>query len=158
MELAGDLLGQIAAEFPNQLSKSDSKSFKDIDVIDLEDMPDGPSSPDDYDTWATTLSSSRTKPIWVVHTPQTPRPRLNRDSESGSSLGFDLILPGGFGEALSGGERDKRELTSFWPERFVTSKLSSSSGFGLGLERLLNYLMAGTGVASVRLPHHGRVQ
>ena len=73
----------------------------------------------------------------------------------GHYLNYDLIYPEGFGEALSGGERDfeyeillrkikeryqNPEMFKFYLDKAKDGKLVASAGGGLGIERLVRFL------------------
>ena len=73
----------------------------------------------------------------------------------GHYLNYDLIYPEGFGEALSGGERDfeyeillrkieeryqNPEIFKFYLDKAKDGKLVASAGGGLGIERLVRFL------------------
>jgi len=93
-------------------------------------------------------------PFWITdfhrefydkEDPKRPRHYLN----------YDLIYPEGFGEALSGGERDfeykillrkieeryqNPEIFKFYLDKAKDGKLVASAGGGLGIERLVRFL------------------
>ena len=73
----------------------------------------------------------------------------------GHYLNYDLIYPEGFGEALSGGERDfeyeillrkikeryqNPEMFKYYLDKAKEGKLVASAGGGLGIERLVRFL------------------
>ncbi len=73
----------------------------------------------------------------------------------GHYLNYDLIYPEGFGEALSGGERDFKyeillrkikeryqnpDVFKFYLDKAKEGKLVASAGGGLGIERLVRFL------------------
>ncbi len=75
--------------------------------------------------------------------------------QPGHYLNYDLIYPEGFGEALSGGERDfeyeillrkikerhqNPEIFKFYLDKAKEGKLVASAGGGLGIERLVRFL------------------
>lgn len=150
-DAAVELLRTIFAKLPSKFVESPRDSFDSFDIIDLS-LSKPKVNYDNYDAWAFNLSRTAVSVTIVQHTPQTPPPRLNRSlaTDPSLSLGFDFVLPEGYGELLSGGERDLDELAAFWD---LETPLRNSSGFGIGLERLLNYA---TRAGSVKLvhPHH----
>jgi aspartyl/asparaginyl-tRNA synthetase len=108
---------------------------------------------DEYDAWAAKLSADVESPVWVLYTPQTRRRRFNRCIPSSLLTdSFDLILPRNHGELLSGGVRDKSQLAAFWPEETIEVD-TTTSGFGIGVERLVSFLVEARSVAEVVLPH-----
>lgn len=109
------------------------------------------------------LSRRMTQPFWLLD-----HKREFYDREDPARLGYyhnyDLVYPEGFGEALSGGERDweyetlKRKLTergqaeaSFAPymEMAKGGHLVPSAGGGFGVERLVRYLSGIRSIAEV---------
>jgi aspartyl/asparaginyl-tRNA synthetase len=171
-DLAASLLRQLELSFAAALGRSDQRLFEAFDVIDLEaeaeaDVPTTAS----YDAWADEVSRSASRPTWILHTPEerrraanrlagasTPmrrRRRLNAPTTVGElTLGFDLVLPDGGGELLSGGQRDPNETRSFFGSRSGVGGMTlGSSGFGIGLERLMRALIGADSVWEVQLPH-----
>lgn len=103
-----------------------------------------------------TLSQQKEEPFWLVDFPSDDREFYDREDPSrpGILKDMDLIYPEGYGEALSGGEREfkpdrikKRlkeqdlNLKDFQEYlKFAEKGLSPSGGFGLGLERLTRFV------------------
>ncbi len=100
------------------------------------------------------LSLKEIDPFWI-----TDYLREFYDKEiperPGHYLNYDLIYPEGFGEALSGGERDfeyeillrkikeryqNPEAFKFYLDKAKEGKLVASAGGGLGIERLVRFL------------------
>jgi asparaginyl-tRNA synthetase len=150
-EFARLLLSAILQDFPSDLLRPPQHIFDEIDVMDLANIKD-PIGYDNYDEWAKVISGRLRRPTWVFHTPQTPEPRLNR-SLPGSHLstGFDLLLPDGYGEILSGGLRDYDQLRRFWDGKSIPT--GNSVGFGIGLERLTAYFMGETDLRRLQPLH-----
>lgn len=108
------------------------------------------------------LSEQADRPFFVTDYPKGSRGFYDREStsEPGVLRNFDLIAPGGFGELVSGGERESdyskvvtrmRETGEnpakyHWYLEMMRQGLPASAGFGMGLERLNRYL---TGLHSV---------
>ena len=106
--------------------------------------------------YETKLSSDISEPIWLVDFPIDNREFYDREypDRPGFLVDMDLIYPEGFGEALSGGEREfeykkiKRriELKGIELEvydiylEFAKRGLYPSAGFGIGIERLTRYI------------------
>lgn len=102
------------------------------------------------------LSEEAKEPFWIIDIPIREREFYDResDTESGILNDMDLIYPEGFCEALSGGEREYKldkileriSLKEQKPEQFewfieeVRKGMSLSSGFGIGIERLIRYI------------------
>jgi asparaginyl-tRNA synthetase len=102
------------------------------------------------------LSEESTEPFWIIDIPLKEREFYDResDSEPGILNDMDLIYPEGYCEALSGGEREYKlerileriSLKEQTPEQFewfvdeVKKGMALSSGFGIGIERLLRYI------------------
>jgi asparaginyl-tRNA synthetase len=106
-------------------------------------------------------------PVWIVDFPVGVREFYDREDPSrpGVLLDMDLVYPAGYGEALSGGERehephrilDRIERQGLDPTAYgsllaaARAGLPSSAGFGIGIERLVRYLGGLPHVREVRL-------
>lgn len=113
------------------------------------------------------LSASLTTPAWVIDFPRQVREFYDREDPSrpGILLDMDLVYPEGYGEALSGGEREhtlSRVLRRFEQDeldqqRFqeylatVEEGIPPSAGFGIGIERLTRYICGLDSVGDARL-------
>lgn len=107
----------------------------------------------DYET---PLSLSLDARLWLVDFPVGEREFCDREypDPAGVLKDMDLIYPEGYGEALSGGEREfepekiKRRLNLKGIDlrsyaiylKFAEKGLFPSAGFGLGIERLTRYI------------------
>lgn len=107
----------------------------------------------DYET---KLSKNLSEPIWLLDFPIENREFYDREypEQSGILRDMDLIYPEGFGEALSGGEREfqydkiKRRIELKGIDlkayeiylKFAEKSLFPSAGFGIGIERLTRYI------------------
>ena len=107
----------------------------------------------DYET---RLSKKAEEPIWILDFPVKDREFYDRESleKPGILVDMDLIYPQGYGEALSGGEREyqyekikkrirqkKIGLRAYEIYlKFAERGLSPSAGFGIGIERLTRYI------------------
>lgn len=100
--------------------------------------------------------------FWITGYPKESRSFYYRESSDSSSVNsMDLIYPEGFGEAISGGEREYRsevilrriheaELDETEFQQFLDmarAGLKPTSGFGIGVERLVRYL---SGIRDIR--------
>lgn len=113
------------------------------------------------------LSKESSSPVWIVDFPVSEREFYDREWEGrkGYNVDMDLIYPEGFGEALSGGEREwqyerivsKIERKGLRLESFefylqiAKTGLSPSAGFGIGVERLVRFLTGLRNVSEVKL-------
>lgn len=102
------------------------------------------------------LSQKSQEPIWLLDFPIENREFYDREYEGrpGILKDMDLIYPEGYGEALSGGEREfeyekikkrieqkKIDLKSYEIYlEFVKKRLFPSAGFGIGIERLTRFI------------------
>lgn len=102
------------------------------------------------------LSRSLEQPFWITDVPLLEREFYDREDPSrpGVLMDMDLIYPEGYGEALSGGEREHaigpilRRISAKGqtPEEFewyiaaARHGLPPSAGFGIGIERLTRWL------------------
>lgn len=99
------------------------------------------------------LSRQFSQPFWITHYPDGSRGFYDRLGK-GSLLDFDLIYPGGYGEAISGGEREhtregaERQMRKLgidpseygWYFETLDAGVPPSAGFGIGLERLTRWV------------------
>ena len=102
------------------------------------------------------LSMKHTEPFWLIDIPIYEREFYDKLSEDGETLSdMDLILPFGYGETLSGGERehefgtllkrmeykktDPKEL-GWYMDIAEEGLLVPSAGCGFGVERLTRYI------------------
>jgi len=104
----------------------------------------------------TIISKTHNEPVWIVDIPLSSREFYDREDpiNPGYLRDMDLIYPEGYGEALSGGEREYRydRLTqrilkkghklSQFNQYLIRAKenLPQSAGFGIGIERLTLYI------------------
>lgn len=102
------------------------------------------------------LSTHADRPFFVTDYPKGSRGFYDRESESEPGLlrNFDLIAPGGFGELVSGSEREsnyerivsRMRETGENPAKYrwfldvVRDGIPASAGFGMGLERVVRFL------------------
>ncbi len=114
--------------------------------------------------WELTASTENTKPFWALcH----KREFYDREdpTEPGHYLNYDLIYPEGFGEALSGAEReyefdsimrrighDRLKLERYAPYlEIAKGGLVPSAGGGFGVERLVRYITGADHIGDVQL-------
>jgi len=102
------------------------------------------------------ISQQHKEPVWIVDMVIEAREfyDLEDPKRSGTLVDMDLIYPEGFGEALSGGEREhsydsilKRiKVMGLLPEdfkiylEFAKKGIPPSAGFGIGIERLTRFI------------------
>jgi asparaginyl-tRNA synthetase len=113
------------------------------------------------------LSRDVSQPVWLVDFPLEVREFYDREDAGrpGMLVDMDLIYPEGFGEALSGGEREyeyekiKNRIlrkginleTYDLYLKFAERGLYPSAGFGFGIERLTRYICGLPDIADTRL-------
>jgi asparaginyl-tRNA synthetase len=113
------------------------------------------------------LSREISQPAWLMDFPLEVREFYDREDmeRPGVLVDMDLIYPEGFGEALSGGEREyvydriKRRIqkkginlkTYDLYLQFAERGLHPSAGFGFGLERLTRYVCGLSDISETRL-------
>ncbi len=113
------------------------------------------------------LSEELSEPAWLIDFPLEEREFYDRQDETrpGTLVDMDLIYPGGYGEALSGGEREYEpekiknrirlkgiDLESYdLYLKLAKGGLYPSAGFGFGLERLTRFTCGYKDIAEVRL-------
>jgi len=100
------------------------------------------------------LSMASEEPFWII---DISREFYDKEDEKnpGHFLNYDLILPEGYGEVLSGGEREHKyerisarledghlSPAAFWPYLELARKglLKPSAGGGIGVERFVRYI------------------
>jgi len=114
-------------------------------------------------SWEETVSEKIVDPIWVT---DLPREFYDYEDETtGAWRNFDLILPGGYGEVISGAEREyeyakilkklerdgvRKEDYGFLLGLAKNHKLKPSAGAGLGIERFVAYVCGVKHVAEVQ--------
>jgi asparaginyl-tRNA synthetase len=102
------------------------------------------------------ISKNHTEPVWITDIPLTKREFYDREDPThpGFLRDMDLIYPEGYGEALSGGEREynyerikqhllkKGNNVADFRTYLTLAKqgLPPSAGFGIGIERLTRYI------------------
>ncbi len=152
--VAIELLKWLEATFFEKYFPKRASMFGTVDSIDLMERFDESLSISEFDTWSGNLADKITDPVWLIHTPQTVAPLLNKSLKKGFSAGFDLILPDRCGEILSGGIRDKNELRAFFGGDNAIDTSFESSGFGIGLDRLMKALLQAESIEEIRVPYN----
>jgi asparaginyl-tRNA synthetase len=113
------------------------------------------------------LSATLSDPTWVVDFPRRIREFYDREDpmRPETLLDMDLVYPEGYGEALSGGEREHtRERIADRLQRdgieanryasylrYVEEGLPASAGFGIGIERWTRYVAGLERIEDARL-------
>jgi asparaginyl-tRNA synthetase len=112
------------------------------------------------------LSRKATQPFWLIDIPIEKREFYDKLSSNGRTLiDMDLIYPYGFGEALSGGEREyeydkiisrmkfkgNNENSLKWYLDEVKKGIPPSAGCGIGVERLIRFICNLKSVSEARL-------
>jgi len=114
------------------------------------------------DSWENKIISSSSKPVWITN---IPREFYDfEDFESGYWDNYDLMLPG-YGEILSGSRREweyhkivkkmdrdgiKRENYRLLLKLAKEGRLKPSAGAGMGIERLVQWLVGAKHVGEVQ--------
>jgi asparaginyl-tRNA synthetase len=117
-----------------------------------------PQSPDAEIAWTgeELLSQQKDRPFFVTDYPKGSRGFYDRESttEPGRLRNFDLLAPEGYGELVSGSERESDYATIVtrmretgenpakyrWYLDVMRQGVPRSAGFGMGLERLTRFL------------------
>ncbi|MBN2066024.1 MAG: asparagine synthetase [Candidatus Thermoplasmatota archaeon] len=102
------------------------------------------------------ISQKHPEPVWIIDIPLNKREFYDREDEKnpGYLRDMDLLYPEGYGEALSGGEREysynrikkrihqKGQKVSAFASYLELAKndLPPSAGFGIGIERLTQFI------------------
>jgi len=111
------------------------------------------------------ISEQEKEPFWIFDFTREFYDREDKDRK-GYYHNYDLIFPEGFGEALSGGEREfeydtiarKLQERKMEPERFATflsfakaGMLKPSAGGGLGIERTVRFMTGIKDIAKITM-------
>jgi asparaginyl-tRNA synthetase len=102
------------------------------------------------------ISQQNQDPVWIIDMAIEAREFYDREDleRPGTLVDMDLLYPEGYGEALSGGEREhtlariveRIERAGLEPDdfglylEFAKRGLPSSAGFGIGMERLTRFV------------------
>jgi len=113
------------------------------------------------------LSAQLDAPTWVIDFPRRVREFYDREDPERPEvlLDMDLVYPEGYGEALSGGEReceyeqilDRLDRDGIPREQFAVyleyarKGLPPSAGFGIGIERLTRFIAGLDRIEDARL-------
>ncbi|MGC8562344.1 MAG: asparagine synthetase A [Thermoplasmata archaeon] len=113
------------------------------------------------------MSSEAREPFWIIDIPLEEREFYDRekDDEKGVLMDMDLIYPHGYGEAISGGEREylydrileriakKGQRKEDYSLLLEASKrgIPPSAGFGIGIERLVRFIVGSKDICEVVL-------
>lgn len=113
------------------------------------------------------MSREAKEPFWIVDIPLEEREFYDRekDDEKGILMDMDLIYPHGYGEAISGGEREylydriveriarKGQRKEDYSLLLEASKrgIPPSAGFGIGIERLVRFIVGSRDISDVVL-------
>jgi asparaginyl-tRNA synthetase len=113
--------------------------------------------------WERVASEKASDPFWLT---DIPREFYDyQDEATGAWLNYDLFMPEGYGEVISGAEREyeywkivkklerdgvKKDDYAFLLNLAKDEKLKPSAGAGLGLERFVAYLCGVKHVAEVQ--------
>lgn len=144
------LLRHIASAFPDR----GERALERIDVHDLPTLSNPPSN-STYDTWLERTIDPEIA-TWALHLPQNPLFVVNRGvGQTHLAETFEFLLPDGFGEVLSGGLRDRRTSQELWRRagQDANPGPSVTSGLGIGLERLVAWLLECRDLDEVILAH-----
>ncbi len=115
--------------------------------------------------WEIKASLDHNEPFWAVCHKREFYDRENPENR-GHYLNYDLIYPEGFGEALSGGEREfeynqiikrmrenglKPESYQYYVELAKRGMLRASAGGGFGIERMIRFITGRKHIREVQL-------
>jgi asparaginyl-tRNA synthetase len=113
--------------------------------------------------WENALSKSIVDPVWVTNIPREFYDY--QDETTGEWHNYDLFLPDGYGEVISGAEREreytkilrkidkdglKKNEYSFLLRLAKDGLLKPMAGAGLGIERFVAYICAAKHIADVQ--------
>ena len=157
---------KLCEEMIISLIKSIKKECKEeLNILSREiKTPKGPFKKISYkqavekygEDFETKISKENSEPVWIIDMPIMHREFYDKEHEDkkGYLADMDLIYPEGYGEALSGGEREYKldrikkrmkikgkKYKDFKAYLDIAEKgLPKSAGFGIGIERLTRYI------------------
>ncbi len=115
----------------------------------------------------TKMSQEAEEPFWIIDIPLMEREFYDRekDDEEGVLMDMDLIYPLGYGEAISGGEREykyerilqriakKGQRKEDYALLLEAARLGipPSAGFGIGIERFVRFILGAERISDVVL-------
>jgi asparaginyl-tRNA synthetase len=155
-EVCGDELGLLGRELDVPSAPFEKITHQEaLDLLSAEgfDVSRGEEIP-----WIAeeSLSKMFEDPFWIYDYPMTARGfyDLEDPERTGVLRDFDLLYPGGFGEAISGGEREYRAekvrarieanhedpAAYGWYLDMLGVGIPPSAGFGIGVERFTRYI------------------
>jgi asparaginyl-tRNA synthetase len=150
-------LGRDSGAFTELLNQPFDRITHARAVQNLTDLGH-PQSPDAEIDWEgeKILSHKVARPVFLTDYPKGSRGFYDRESRENAGVlrNFDLIAPEGYGELISGSEREfeyARIVTRMretgenpakygWYLQMVKEGIRGSAGFGLGVERLTRYV------------------
>jgi len=153
------------------LKKVTERAIEDLEYFHRKiSLPNKPFKKFDYseyrkklgDGFDMQLSKEEKDPFWLVDIPLYDREFYDRESEEKENLlvDMDMYYPEGYGEAISGGEREYQyeriierikkkgqnvQQFAYYLE-LAKKGLPRSAGFGIGVERLTRYI---TGIKNI---------
>lgn len=137
-----------------KIPKLPFKKFTHREIVDIMRKRGVEVSYDEEIPWKIEkeISLEFSEPFFIIDYPKGSRGFYDKDADT-HLLDFDLILPEGFGECVSGSEREWEYKKIFRkisktndPKKFAyyldmaKSGIIPTSGFGIGLERLTRYI------------------
>lgn len=111
------------------------------------------------------LSNHFETPFWLTDYPDGVRDSLYRQSQDGTFLTYDLVLPGGYGELATGGLRPDQPQSiieqatklgetphHFYADWKARTRMQTG-GIGIGVERLVRYCAGVESVLDLLVAH-----
>jgi aspartyl/asparaginyl-tRNA synthetase len=125
--------------------------FERVDVATLTDVD----TDEAFDAWCDAWRGEATRPLVALNKPHTSPPYAHRSYRERPNLeaGFDILLPG-IGEVMSGGERNMTLIREAYRFSGIDLPTDRSASLGMGLERLLTYLLDLTDIRDAVLLHN----
>jgi aspartyl/asparaginyl-tRNA synthetase len=131
----------IACDLIRSVSSGFGKELPDFDEVDLTAHPEIRTD-QQFDDWCRRKTEEAARPLVVLNKPHGTPPYVHRSYQERPDIevGFDVLLPG-VGEVLSGGERNMNLIREAYRFSNVDLPEGHSTSFGLGLERLVAYVL-----------------
>lgn len=116
----------------------------------------------------TILSEKFDRPFWIYRYPEGVRDSIFHKNEDNTYSTFDLMLPFGYGELITGGVREKNtesilqqaarldtstQINSKWYAHWKNNRKIQTAGFGLGLERWMKFVSGSQTILDFIQPH-----
>jgi aspartyl/asparaginyl-tRNA synthetase len=131
----------IACDLVRTVCRGVGRDLAEFETVDLAAEHDV-ATDEAFDAWCEAWKRDATRPLVALNKPHAAPPYAHRSYRERPNLevGFDLLLPG-IGEVMSGGERNMELIRETYRFSDVDLPRAHSASLGMGLERLVAYLL-----------------